>query len=104
MPTLPLPVNLAITAGAFFFLERFRAAGDEINVPAIFPSGPAADPLYPGGDFDPLGLADDPVAFEELKVKEIKNGAHRFSLCSPRIIALCAPVAPHDVPRAPALV
>jgi len=71
---LPLPLILVVEVGILAAIETYR----KNNEGPYFGSG--ADPVYPGGKFDPLGLADDPEAFAELRVKEIKNG--RLALVS----------------------
>lgn len=77
---LPLAAVTGIEVVLMGAVERFRQQG---KGPKGYSPGVGKfdsdifdrlDNLYPGGPFDPLGLADDPEAFAELKVKEIKNG------------------------------
>ncbi|KAL4538537.1 hypothetical protein Ndes2526B_g03162 [Nannochloris sp. 'desiccata'] len=52
--------------------EYARACGIEALEPlGIFLPG---DKNYPGGVFDPLGLAKDPSLYETMRIREIKNG------------------------------
>ena len=78
----PLPLIAVVASNVVLMgaVEVFRKNGAG---PAGFSPGvgkfdasvfEGMDSLYPGGPFDPLGLADDPEVFAELQVKEIKNG------------------------------
>eukprot|EP00891_Asterochloris_glomerata_P002212 jgi/Astpho2/2212/Aster-03198 len=77
---LPLVAVSVIEVGLMGAVERYRQQGE--GPPGYSPGVgkfdsqifQGLDNLYPGGPFDPLGLADDPEVFAELKVKEIKNG------------------------------
>mmetsp|Transcript_57680 Transcript_57680/g.182658 ORF Transcript_57680/g.182658 Transcript_57680/m.182658 type:complete len:308 (+) Transcript_57680:605-1528(+) len=77
---LPLVVVVAAEVALMGFAEKYRSegTGPQGYAPGVgsFDSDvfSGLDELNPGGPFDPLGLADDPETFAELKVKEIKNG------------------------------
>eukprot|EP00210_Caulerpa_lentillifera_P000777 g752.t1 len=77
---LPLVAVVLVEVGLLAAAESYRRTG---KGPAGYAPGfgkfdssvfEGLDPLYPGGPLDCFDLARDPEIFQELKVKEIKNG------------------------------
>lgn len=62
--TSAMPDVVAVRAAQVILMswvEGYRASGEVKGLEGL-------DKLHPGGPFDPLGLADDPDSFAELKV------------------------------------